>query len=197
MAYSPKIHLGSSPGLLKVPGPARIPPAAAGAGSGCPAARSQPGVVRTMRPLQRWPARRVGRAAALALAVLAGCGDGDNAAPSVTTYEAKGKVTLPDGKPLTSGQVYLVPVKGSPLDAYGKIGPDGTFALTTLGGKAGAPAGEYKVRIEPDPAAAPKPDRRGVAKFPFPAKFADEDTSGVVVTIEPKPNDLNIHLGAK
>jgi hypothetical protein len=149
-----------------------------------------------MHSMRRLSARRPGRGAALVLAVLAGCGDG-NAMPSVSTYEVKGKVTLPDGKPLTSGQVYLVPVKGSPLDAYGKIGPDGGFTLTTIGGKSGAPAGEYKVRIEPDPEATPKPARGGVAKFPYPTKYADEDASGVTATIEPKPNDLNIQLKSK
>ena len=65
--------------------------------------------------------------AALA-AVLAGCGDKDTFDPTktLTFYPAKGKVTLPDGKPMTSGRVIFVGTKNS-VTSPAPIESDGSF----------------------------------------------------------------------
>lgn len=77
------------------------------------------------------------------LVIGAGCGK------SEPLYPVSGKVML--GKePLTGGQITFFPdaAKGnkSKHSPTGKIGSDGTYTLTT-DGKAGAPAGHYKVTV--------------------------------------------------
>ena len=57
-------------------------------------------------------------------------------------YPVKGKVTLPDGKPLASAKVVFV----GPVTATTTTQSDGTF--TFKGTKDGLPAGDYKVRLE-------------------------------------------------
>ena len=78
---------------------------------------------------------------------LAGCGKSDRL-PVLQVYDVKGKVLLADGKPLSGGRIYFVPKGDLPITPNGLIGTDGTFSLVTGGSGEGAPAGEYKVRIE-------------------------------------------------
>lgn len=59
-------------------------------------------------------------------------------------YPVTGKVTFPDGKPLTIGRVNYDSEKHS---AYGQIQEDGTYELTSIEEGDGAPAGTYKVYI--------------------------------------------------
>src|SRR5262245_13711579 len=82
----------------------------------------------------------------LLIGLLAGCGN--PSASDATVYPVPGKVLLSDGKPLTTGRVEFIPVKGG-MPAAGDLGPDGSFSLKTGTGQEGAPAGEYKVRLEP------------------------------------------------
>lgn len=128
---------------------------------------------------------------AVVLAGLAtGCGGAGEAPGSLSLNPVKGKVLLADGKPLAAGRVVLVsPTTG--LAPNGKIGPDGSFTLTSGDQGEGAPAGEYKVRIEPDAAmGAGGSQPRSGSKLPFPAAYADEDASGLKVTIKPGENTL-------
>ena len=127
------------------------------------------------------------------LAVLAGCGENPN--PDIgTLYPVKGKVELANGKPLTSGGVEFMATKGSLAVATGKIGPDGSFTLSTRD-KEGAPATEYRVKIVPDPSSDIY-TTRGKAKvldprkLPYSAKYLDEQLSELIVTVKPEPNDL-------
>jgi len=75
--------------------------------------------------------------------VIGGCGK------SEPLYPVSGKV-MHGKEPLTGGQVTFFPdaSKGntSKHSPTGKIGSDGTYTLTT-DGKAGAPAGHYKVTV--------------------------------------------------
>ena len=75
---------------------------------------------------------------------LAGCGQGSFR--SGPDYPVKGKVLLADGKPLRSGRVVFVSSETA-LSYAGQIGDDGEFELKQ-GDRVGAPAGNYKVRIE-------------------------------------------------
>ena len=84
-----------------------------------------------------------------------------------TVYPVTGKVLLADGKPLTTGRVEFIPVKGG-MPAAGDIGPDGSFSLKTGNGQEGAPAGDYKVRLEPTTLSAKKAGK--ALSFPFPGQ---------------------------
>lgn len=128
---------------------------------------------------------------AIASSCLSGCGDGSSAPGNATVYEVKGKVLLPGGKPLAGGHVYFVPQNGA-LTPEAPIGPDGTFSLVSGPSGEGAPAGDYKVRIEPsDPSlftAAHVTARRRT--LPFSPKYLDEDSSGLKVAVKAEVNRL-------
>ena len=72
----------------------------------------------------------------------------------------------PIGKPLCSGWVYFVPKGDLSITPSAKIASDGTFSLVTGGSGEGAPAGDYKVRIEA-PGFRPDPKSK---KSPFPVQ---------------------------
>jgi hypothetical protein len=121
----------------------------------------------------------------IAWIAIAGCRGGDSL-PSLQVYPVKGKVLLADGTPLTSGWVYFVPKSGLPITPSAQLAPDGTFSILTGGSGEGAPAGDYKVRIE-------APQFGGGAKSkksPFQFKYTDEDSSGLDVTVLAQPNQL-------
>jgi hypothetical protein len=134
--------------------------------------------------------RRLAWAIAVAMAVaLVGCGEG-NPLASATLYPVKGKVTLPDGKPLTAGSVIFAGTKVSVTNSA-PIGSDGTFSRAA---KEGLPEGEYKVRIEAVNTGAAKKK----ATFPFSMKYLDEDASGLTATVKPEgPNDFDFKLTTK
>jgi hypothetical protein len=117
---------------------------------------------------------------------LAGCKGGADALPVLKVYEVKGKVLLADGKPLTNGSVYFVPKGELTITPNAAIGADGTFSVVTGGSGEGAPAGEYKVRIE---AAGVQVGQKSKKPL-FPFKYTDEDSSGLVVTVRPDSNQL-------
>lgn len=130
---------------------------------------------------RRW----MGALMALSLAAVAGCGHSDSL-PKLTVYEVKGQVLLPDGKPLQGGFIYFVPKAGDlPLTPSGEISPDGTFTVTTGGSGDGAPAGEYKIRIETPQFRAAKNQKPLI-----PPKYQDEDSSGLEITVRAEPNHL-------
>ncbi len=104
-------------------------------------------------------------------------------------YPVKGQVFLADGKPLTTGVVFLVSKVAT--DYPGKIESDGHFSISTPAGE-GAPEGEYTVRIEPE-MRAPSSSRSGKKSYtnlPFPAKYTDDTTSDLKVTVKPGENTL-------
>jgi hypothetical protein len=136
--------------------------------------------------------RKATCAGIMLLATLAGCGDGTGGpAPVVTVYQVKGKVLLPDNKPLSGGVVYFVPKDGA-MTSEGSIRPDGSFSLVTGTSGEGAPPGDYKIRIEPaDPSLLPNRNSHNRKKLPFPNKYLDEDSSGLLVTVKPESNVLD------
>jgi len=119
-----------------------------------------------------------------------GCGGGGDAPATLSLNPVKGKVLLEDGKPLTGGQVVLVS-STTGMSPTGKIGSDGSFTVNSGAQGEGAPAGEYKVRIEPEagvgsPGGKPKPG----GKLPFSSIYVDEDSSGLKVTVKAGENTL-------
>jgi|GEM_PF-1110112 len=130
----------------------------------------------------------------LSLTGLAGCGGSSDAVGKVTVYPVKGKVLLPGGQPLTSGRVVFLPLGALMIESSGPIQSDGTFSLSTAESGEGAPPGEFRVRIEPDAstsngASAGARSARS-RRLPFPAQYADEETSGLTATVKPEPNEL-------
>ena len=124
----------------------------------------------------------------------AGCGSLDRFSlpPS---YPVKGKVLLPDGKPLTSGRIMFVSTERA-LTFGGTIGPDGTFTVKS-GTREGAPQGNYKVRIEIDETSLPQAKgRKGQrsAQLPFANKYTDEDASQLTATVKPDENSNNFEF---
>jgi hypothetical protein len=120
-----------------------------------------------------------------ASAALAGCSRSD-ALPTYQVYDVKGKVLLADGTPLSGGLITFVPKGELPVAPSGEIGPDGTFSIVTGGSGQGAPAGEYKVRIE-----TPQIPRVKNKKPLVPPKYNDEDSSDLAVTVRAESNQLD------
>ncbi len=136
----------------------------------------------------RWKAIRGGRRRAflaVGLGSLVGC-SGNGPTSIGTTYEVKGQILLQDGTPLTHGRVAIVPTEAGTVPASGEIGADGRFSLTTKSTDDGALPGEYKLRIEPA-----QSDPQQAAQPPYPLKYIDEDSSGVVITVKAEPNQLD------
>jgi hypothetical protein len=127
------------------------------------------------------------------LAGMAGCGD-PHLPRSFKTYEVKGTVLLANGQPLTGGVVHFESTQGVPHVADGPIRSNGSFSLSTPNVGEGAAAGEYKVWFEPAEGVGitKRAGRkvRDAQSFPFPAKYADPDTSGLKATIKPEANQL-------
>jgi hypothetical protein len=124
------------------------------------------------------------------LAAMAGCGNHY----SRRTYEVRGKVLLANEQPLTGGVVHFEPTSEVPHVADGPIRSDGSFSLSTPNVGEGAAAGEYKVWFEPAEGVGITKRAgkkvRDPQRFPFPAKYADPDTSGLTATIKPESNQL-------
>jgi hypothetical protein len=115
---------------------------------------------------------------AVVAAVSGGCGSGTFGSPS--DYPVKGKILLADGKPLTSGRVIFVSDQTA-LSYGGTVTSDGGFELKQ-GSRVGAPAGNYKVRIEVDETTLPKGRSRS-PHLPFPSRYLDEDVSKLAATV--------------
>jgi Carboxypeptidase regulatory-like domain len=103
---------------------------------------------------------------------ISGCGGGSPLS-AAKAYPVTGKVLLPDGKPLTSGNVVFVATK-STVSSLAKIENDGSFTLN------GLPEGEYKVRLE-----IGESSRAKKGSPPFPSKYLDEDGSDLAATVKP------------
>jgi len=109
----------------------------------------------------------------LSLTVAVGiCGCGGNPLIAARVYPVTGKVLLPDGNPLTSGNVVFVATK-STVSSLAKIENDGSFTLN------GLPEGEYKVRLEVGESSHAKK-----GSLPFPSKYLDEDGSDLAPTVK-------------
>jgi hypothetical protein len=145
-----------------------------------------PGCLSALRPLSGL------LVAGLVLLGTSGCGQSGGVA-GLPHHPVKGKVILSDGKPLTSGQVVFVSSKGG-SEFFGEIQSDGSFTMKSPAAE-GLPEGDYLVRIDPEVQTSAsgkgKPaSRRGGPNIPYPAKYADETTSGLKVTVKPGDNAL-------
>jgi hypothetical protein len=108
----------------------------------------------------------------------------------IDLHPVKGTVTF-DGKPPEGATVTLRPVAGSkaPADLFptGAVKADGSFTLLTYPHGDGAPEGDYVAVLmwyPPNAAEMQNPQSQ------LPAKYSNEATSGLPVTIKPGSNEL-------
>ncbi|MBA4190502.1 MAG: hypothetical protein C0467_21150 [Planctomycetaceae bacterium] len=126
--------------------------------------------------------------AAFAALTVASCESGPK---RKQTFPTSGKVLLPDGRPAQHATVILHPIGDTDPNAvkpHGKVGPDGTFKLTTYETDDGAPAGEYKVTIELWLAGSRADEAPSNRLSP---KLANPETSGLKATVNAAPTELN------
>ena len=147
----------------------------------------------------------------LGLAIVAGISGCAPAVEVAILFPVKGRVTL-NGAPLTGCRLVLIPVKADPGadDGYaGVLNDKGEFELSSLKGKVGAAAGQYKVTFqlaavedvnsEASRQAAMKAMMSGAKQpeakeAPYPAEYASYNTSTKEVEISRESNDLLISL---
>ncbi|MDR0608717.1 MAG: hypothetical protein LBG58_01235 [Planctomycetaceae bacterium] len=87
-----------------------------------------------------------------------------------------GRVSFPDGSPLTVGEVYF---ETDTFLAHGSIGKDGRYVLGSLGEKDGLPPGTYRVSI----VGAMEGESRETARYLIDEKYKDGRTSGLTCTV--------------
>ena len=116
------------------------------------------------------------------IALSMGCG---------SNVSVTGKVTLPDGTPLTKGEVIF---QTETMVSRGDIQADGTYFMAT-GGKKGIPKGSYRVSIEgfSGPSmemVAPAEGRSGpqmrpvFSESPIDSKYFIPETSGLTCEVK-------------
>jgi hypothetical protein len=124
---------------------------------------------------------------AVALVLLAALGCGRR------LYPVRGKVTYPDGRPVTEGLVVFESEGAEkPVMARGDIQADGSYQLSTFKPGDGVPAGTYHVLV------APKFDANAVDKPakppPFDPRYADFKTSGLKVEVTAGTTDYPLQV---
>ncbi|MDR1494399.1 MAG: hypothetical protein LBT05_17020 [Planctomycetaceae bacterium] len=88
-----------------------------------------------------------------------------------------GRVTFPDGSPLTVGEVYF---ETDTFLSHGSIGKDGRYVLGSLSEKDGLPPGTYRVSIVD----AEEPAGAMTYKSLIDEKYKDGKTSGLTCTVK-------------
>ncbi len=116
---------------------------------------------------------------AVALALRSGCSRG-----GLSTYRAGGKVTFPDGTPVTGGWVeFRAANPDSPVSARGQIKPDGSFQLTTYYPDDGAIEGEHQALVIPPMPSGDPDERPSAIESVVDPRFQRFETSGLKFTV--------------
>jgi len=118
---------------------------------------------------------------AMLLFAMSGCGDGRPSRVPVS-----GQVLI-DGKPLTGGTLQVIP-EGDRA-AYGDIGPDGRFKLSTFTDNDGCVLGKHKVVV-----VSREIINAGSQRWLAPKKYSSFEESGLNVDITGPTEDLKIDL---
>ena len=107
------------------------------------------------------------------------------------TYPVSGKVVWEGGQPATELNGGFVTLDSFELmvSAMGSIGPDGTFKVNTFEDKEGVPAGEFKVAVS----RPPELEETGVW-VPLPRRYESIGSSDLILTVEPKENQVTLKL---
>ena len=121
------------------------------------------------------------RAAALAALAVAGCGDGRPERVAVS-----GRVLI-DGQPLEQGNVRFHPQDQRVASA--KLGPGGTFTLTTYDYGDGVVVGKHPVSV-----VAMENLNATTKKWLAPKKYCGPGSSGLAVEVTDATDDVEIQL---
>jgi hypothetical protein len=108
-------------------------------------------------------------------------------------YPVHGRVTYPDGKPLTEGMVvFESQSQEKPVTARGQIRGDGSYDLGTYKPGDGALPGKYRVLVAPksDPNAVDKPNKPP----PFDPRYMEFSTSRLEFEIKAGLNEFPIKV---
>ena len=121
----------------------------------------------------------------------------------IKTEGVSGVVRL-DGQPLANATVHFIPVDSTGSPSYGKTNENGEYKLQTLLGAAdaGTTPGQYKVRVECvemyetgktfQENGEEKQEMK--ARSIVPAKYNDENTSGLEATVVKGANTFDFDL---
>jgi hypothetical protein len=120
----------------------------------------------------------------LAAALLPGGGCGRSSADPLPTVPVKGKVTY-KGQPLVRGSVTFEP-HGAGREAFGEIGADGTYVLTTSKEGDGTVAGPHRVSVTGGTG------KGSAGKIP--SKYSSLTASGLEIEVSPDKTDYPIDL---
>ena len=157
-------------------------------------------------------------AAALALALAAGCGGDPGAEGRAETFATSGTIVTSAGAPVANANVAFAPREGQPT-AFAKTDAQGRYRLTTYEFGDGAAAGEYKVVVTKSVIAAPEPavgavgaggghaidedaaykarlegkgsDRQDL----LPEQYSSASTTPLSATVTPEDNVLDFQIG--
>ena len=130
----------------------------------------------TKHPVVAW-----GLPLALAVLMMAGCGDGRPKRVPVS-----GRVLI-DGQPLQAGYIRLIPEGARPSGS--EIDSKGRFTLTCFDGEDGAVLGTHRVEVS-----AREQINALTTKIHAPKKYSSAETSGITVEITEPTDDLTIEL---
>ncbi len=121
---------------------------------------------------------------------------------STKTFPVEGKIVYPDGKPakdLAGGTVFFQHVDGK-TSAAGDIDENGSFRLH-FGEQDGAPAGEYRVYIEPAGEVAgeaiptePGQPRPSKPKVKLDPRFLSPTETPLRETVKAEPNSFTLKV---
>jgi hypothetical protein len=127
---------------------------------------------------------------ALILAGLPGC------SPSWKTYPVQGRVTFPDGTPLTHGTVEFESQNPSAkgLNARGEIKRDGSYRLTTFKDGDGAIEGAHRVIVVVPPQFLSQNMAGPPPRLVIDPRFQSYASSGLTCTIVPGDNNYPIRV---
>lgn len=111
------------------------------------------------------------------------------------TYPVHGKVTFPDGEPVTSAIIEFELISGDLKQAYnarGMVGRDGTFQLKTFRDGDGAVAGRHRAIVqEPLPIDDPEPGKKPWVAAIHP-KYRTYENSGLEFEVKETSNEIPI-----
>jgi hypothetical protein len=130
----------------------------------------------------------------IGLAVAAGCNRSGPALPD--TVQAKGKVLLPSGQPLTGGRLEFKATAPPSIDAFADVQKDGSFVVQSFTQEGGAVPGNYVVVVSPFDYHTKDGNPRKIANASsIPSKYQEASTSDLKVSIERgQENALTLQL---
>jgi hypothetical protein len=111
---------------------------------------------------------------------LTGCGQ----------IKVSGKVTFPDGSPLTTGRVIFA---NETNNYSGKIRQDGSFSIGMLKDGQGIPRGKYKVAVvDAITEEFPEPRKPPIVTYLIAQQFRSPTTSGIEYDIQKATTNISI-----